>query len=372
LGELASALGYPILAESSSQMRSALKGHPLACPEFGWLLCSAPFRRRYPPDVLLCLGATPTCVEVERWALDSAASRHVLCEYASPDATGAAGVLAPGELAASLYTIGRHVGGGAHRPSASQRAFAAALLEGGRACRTLVGEELARESGIAEGAAVACITRELPGDAQLCLGNSLPIRDLDAYVADGAEAVILSQRGANGIDGLVSGAAGSALGGARPTLLLLGDVSLLHDLGGLAVARLVRTPLVVAVLDNDGGRIFDQLPVRDLYGADAGIGLEGDADAGSAAEPGNDAAATPSAAYFWRTPPGCDFRHAARLFGLHYAAPATTAELSAALRAAFAAPGATLVHVRVGADSARAVQGRVLARLTALHTAAAA
>jgi 2-succinyl-5-enolpyruvyl-6-hydroxy-3-cyclohexene-1-carboxylate synthase len=378
LGELASALGYPILAESSSQMRHALKEHPLACPEFGWLLCSARLRRRHPCDVLLCLGATPTCVEIERWALDSAASRHVLGEYECPDPTGAAVVLAPGDLAASLHALRRHVGSSAHRPGAAQRAFSAALLAADRVCRTLVSEELAREPGIAEGAAVACVARELPREAQLCLGNSLPIRDLDAYAADGAAAVILSQRGANGIDGLIAGAAGSALGSARPTLLLLGDVSLVHDLGGLAVARVLHTPLVLAVLDNDGGRIFDQLPVRDLYGTEAAAGrgddtdVDGDGDGDTdidgdpAAAAGNGAGGAPRGANFWRTPPGCDFRHAAGLFGLQYAAPATTAELASAIRAALVTHGATLLHVRVGADSARAVRARVLSRLAAL------
>jgi 2-succinyl-5-enolpyruvyl-6-hydroxy-3-cyclohexene-1-carboxylate synthase len=158
-------------------------------------------------------------------------------------------------------------------------------------------------------------------------------------VTDIADVVILSQRGANGIDGLVSGAAGSALATRLPTLLLLGDVSLLHDLGGLAVARRLHTPLVLAVLDNAGGRIFDQMPVHDLYEADPRLGQ------------------------FWRTTPGLDLRHAARLFGLQYASPATEAELSTATREAIQRNSATLLHVRVGPDSARAVRERVLARL---------
>jgi 2-succinyl-5-enolpyruvyl-6-hydroxy-3-cyclohexene-1-carboxylate synthase len=155
--------------------------------------------------------------------------------------------------------------------------------------------------------------------------------------------VILSQRGANGIDGLISGAAGSALATRLPTLLLLGDVSMLHDLGGLAVARLLRTPLVIAVLDNAGGRIFDQLPVHALYEDDAGL------------------------AQFWLTAPGCDLSYAARLFGLRYASPASDPELSAATRDALQMNSATLLHVRVGPESARTVRERVLARLAASY-----
>jgi 2-succinyl-5-enolpyruvyl-6-hydroxy-3-cyclohexene-1-carboxylate synthase len=339
LAELASALGAPILAEASSQMRFALNSHPLSCPEFGWLLGSEAIRRLHAPDALLCLGATPTCAGFEPWALESGAARLVLAEHGCPDPLGGARVMACGELAASLEMLRREIASVRHQPHAEQQAFTDALLESGRSCRALIREELASESGLAEGAAVACIARALPTGAQWMLGNSLPIRDVDAYVTDIADVVILSQRGANGIDGLVSGAAGSALATRLPTLLLLGDVSLLHDLGGLAVARRLHTPLVLAVLDNAGGRIFDQMPVHDLYEADPRLGQ------------------------FWRTTPGLDLRHAARLFGLQYASPATEAELSTATREAIQRNSATLLHVRVGPDSARAVRERVLARL---------
>jgi 2-succinyl-5-enolpyruvyl-6-hydroxy-3-cyclohexene-1-carboxylate synthase len=347
LAQLAGAVGFPILAEASSQMRFALKSS-LACPEFGWLLCSEPLRRRHAPDLLLYLGATPTCAELERWALESAAPRYVLAEHGSPDSQGNARVVGQGDLALSLEALRREISALEHRPHAAQRAFADGLLDAGRACAALVREELAAEPALAEGAAVACIAGALPDGAQWMLGNSLPLRDVDAYVSDCADVVILSQRGANGIDGLVSGAAGSALGAALPTLLLLGDVSLLHDLSGLDAARSLRTPLVLAVIDNDGGRIFDQLPVHELYEAE------------------------PDFAPFWRTSPGVDLRHSAALFGLHYSAPTTETELALAAREALHRNSATLLHVRVGRDSARRVRERVQVRLAASHPEASA
>ena len=109
LAQLATALGFPIFAEASSQMRFALRSHPLACPEFGWLLCSEASRRRHAPDQLLCLGATPTCSDFERWALDSGASRYVLCEHESPDPLGTARVIAHGDLALSLDVLQREI-----------------------------------------------------------------------------------------------------------------------------------------------------------------------------------------------------------------------------------------------------------------------
>jgi 2-succinyl-5-enolpyruvyl-6-hydroxy-3-cyclohexene-1-carboxylate synthase len=343
LAALAGAVGFPILAEASSQMRFALKGHALACPDFDWLLCSEPLRRRHAPDLLLYLGATPTCSELERWALESGASRYVLADHGSPDSQGNARVIGQGDLALSLEALRLEISLLKVGPHPAQRAFADGLLDSGRACAALVREELASEPAIAEGAAVACIARALPDGAQWMLGNSLPLRDVDAYVSDCADVVTLSQRGANGIDGLVSGAAGSALGTGLPTLLLLGDVSLLHDLSGLAVAGSLRTPLVLAVIDNDGGRIFDQLPVHALYETQ------------------------PDLARFWLTCPGFDLRHSAALFGLQYSAPTTETELSTAVREALHRNCATLLHVRVGRDSARSVRERVQVRLSAMH-----
>jgi 2-succinyl-5-enolpyruvyl-6-hydroxy-3-cyclohexene-1-carboxylate synthase len=339
LAQLATALGFPILAEAASQMRFELSEHPLACPEFPWLLASALFRRNHAPDILLCLGAAPTCSGFEPWALDSGASRYLLSEDEGPDPLGTARMIAHGDLGSSLDLLQREVESINRPPHAQQHAFAAALVDGGRVCQRLIRKELASEPDLAEGAAVACIAQALPSGTQWVLGNSLPIRDVDAYVFSNSDVVILSQRGANGIDGLVSGAVGSALGTQVPTLLLLGDVSLLHDIGGLALARLVHMPLVVAVLDNDGGRIFDQLPVHGLYGAEAAL------------------------ADFWRTPPGCKLEHAALLFDLHYSSPATWAELSAATREALRTNSATLLHVRVGPGSARNVCERVLSGL---------
>jgi 2-succinyl-5-enolpyruvyl-6-hydroxy-3-cyclohexene-1-carboxylate synthase len=187
---------------------------------------------------------------------------------------------------------------------------------------------------------VRAAVESMPPGSLLVVGNSLPVRLLDAFVPAGARSVrVASQRGANGIDGLVSGAAGAALAAGDPTLLLLGDVSLAHDLGGLAAARLVKSPLVVLVVDNGGGRIFDQLPVAKLY------------------------AGRPERAELWLTPPHLELEHAGPLFGIPYAAPASLDELRAALRRGFEHAGATLVHVRVAPQSAQSALQRIKAEL---------
>ena len=93
-----------------------------------------------------------------------------------------------------------------------------------------------------------------------CVASSMPVRDLDTYAAAGGAPVpVAANRGASGIDGTVATAAGFARGLGRPVTLLIGDLALLHDLNSLAMLRDV--PVVVVVLNNDGGGIFSFLPV---------------------------------------------------------------------------------------------------------------
>ncbi len=334
---LARRLGFPIFAEAASQLRFALQDHELSLPLFDWLLSVPGAAARHRPDLLLCLGATPTSSAFERWA--AGARRIVLAPHGLPDPLGSAELVASGDLQRGLTELCRQLG-----PEPSRSAAAAAWVEGLKSAHGLarkrVAAALERPSAVlSEGLAVKSVVESLPDGSVLALGNSLPIRDVDAYVTHTASLRVTSQRGANGIDGLLSGAIGSAIGSRSPTLLLLGDVSLLHDLGALASAQLCQAPLVIGVVDNAGGRIFDQLPVEKLYGAE------------------------PDAAALWRTPPRAELSHAAALFGLRYAAPDTEEAVRRATAEAMEQPGPTLLHLRVGAESAAELRRTVLAEL---------
>jgi 2-succinyl-5-enolpyruvyl-6-hydroxy-3-cyclohexene-1-carboxylate synthase len=190
-----------------------------------------------------------------------------------------------------------------------------------------------------EGQAMRAVLGALPAGALLALGNSLPVRTMDTYgrARPGGPAV-LSQRGASGIDGLISSAAGAASAGERPVALVLGDVSFAHDLGGLAAARQLgkRAPLAVIVIDNQGGRIFEQLPIAEL-----------DAKLFST---------------HWLTPPACDVRAAAAVFGHSYVRVENPDALSEAVAGALRPEaGCTVIHAVVEPGSAAADARRIQA-----------
>ena len=134
----------------------------------------------------------------------------------------------------------------------------------------------------------------LPPQATLVVASSMPIRDVETFFpARETPFRVLSNRGANGIDGTVSTAFGVAAAAREPVVLLIGDVALAHDIGGLLAASRLGLKLVIVLLDNDGGGIFDFLP---------------------AAREGEDFV------QHIATPHGLDFEHAAALYGLRLGA----------------------------------------------------
>ena len=111
---------------------------------------------------------------------------------------------------------------------------------------------------------VCTLVDALPEGAVLMSSNSMPVRDMDSYVTSVRSLQCTSNRGTAGIDGVVSTALGiAATDTHRATVLHIGDIALLHDLGGLTAARRFNLQLTVVCVDNGGGEIFSLLPIAD-------------------------------------------------------------------------------------------------------------
>ncbi|CAJ1894326.1 2-succinyl-5-enolpyruvyl-6-hydroxy-3-cyclohexene-1-carboxylic-acid synthase [Aeromonas jandaei] len=160
-------------------------------------------------------------------------------------------------------------------------------------------------------------------EGQLFVGNSMPARLMDMLGETGkGPSRVMTNRGASGIDGLIATAYGFAQSSNQPTTLLIGDLSALHDLNSLALLSKASQPLVVILLNNDGGSIFRMLPVPT-----EGVLLES----------------------YYRLPHGLGFEHAAAMFGLAYRAPTTLAEFEQEYGLALKG-GVTLIEIRVPSE----------------------
>ena len=179
----------------------------------------------------------------------------------------------------------------------------------------------------------------LPAGGRLFLGNSMIIRLVDALAQLPAGYPIYGNRGASGIDGLLSTAAGVLRGDDRPLLALVGDLSALYDLNALALFRQSPAPAAIIVINNNGGQIFSLLP-------------------------------TPEAVRekFYVMPQQVEFRHAAALFGLRYAQPTDFAGLKTCLDQAWRQPAggeATLIELRVPSQDGAELFRRLVAGMAA-------
>jgi 2-succinyl-5-enolpyruvyl-6-hydroxy-3-cyclohexene-1-carboxylate synthase len=302
LAALADQLALPLLAEPLSGAR---RGRA-AVAHYDALLRDPDFAAAHAPELVLRFGDLPTSKPLRQWlhGLD-ALQISFDAEGAWQDPAGRVGTIVtadPRVLAPQKPRTDRDwldAWRGADRAAAA--AIAATLSE-------LSEPRVAAELGV-----------RLPAEATLVVASSMPVRDVETFFpARDAPPRVLSNRGANGIDGTVSTAFGVAATGV-PTVLLIGDVALAHDVGGLMAARRLGLPLVIVLLNNDGGGIFHFLPVE-REGADFEQHVA--------------------------TPHGLDFAHAAALYGLGHVRVTSPEELREALDGALAADSATILEVR--------------------------
>ena len=242
-------LGLPVLAEPTSQLRRSETG---AAVESYESLLRAGWSLQHGPDLVLRLGATPTSRVLNRWLAAAAAPTFLVDPNQSwrDQDQVATNVLScePQPLLEALPTVDRS----AWREqwvSAGKRASAAIAA-------TLV------TTPVHEGHVVKALASRLPESGQVFIGSSMPIRAADSFwPLTRPQQRFYGNRGASGIDGLVSSGLGVATArNPAPTVLLLGDLSLYHDMNGLWALQRHGIKATLVVCDNNGGGVFNFQP----------------------------------------------------------------------------------------------------------------
>ena len=322
LAALSHVLGAPLLADPLSQLRWGPHDRSTVVDRYDAALRHEATAAALVPDLIVRLGAVPTSktliqymqrhgdvplvvVDATRWPDPSL----MAAEIVHADPTPLCGAL--------LQAVTSE--GSRHGDSAWLEAWCRADERAGDA---LVWH-LAGLAEPFEGRVLATVAESLPAQATLMVSSSMPVRDLDAFAAgDGRSLRMLANRGANGIDGVISTALGAAAvrdAGAGPLVLVIGDIAFYHDMNGLLAARLHQLDATIVVINNDGGGIFSFLP--------------------QAARP----------AHFeqlFGTPHGLTFASTAALYDAQYHRPTDAAELRAAVDTGIGGRGLHVIEVR--------------------------
>ena len=176
-----------------------------------------------------------------------------------------------------------------------------------------------------EGRTIRELQKQIPEDGQIFVANSMSIRDFDYFWFSGeSKATLYGNRGVNGIDGTISTALGLATNGL-PTYLVTGDLSLFHDLNGLAVAKTHNLNLTIILHNNDGGGIFEYLPQKGTKHFD----------------------------YLFSTSQGLDYSGAAKLYGCDYTKIASPDELSTVLANVSSESGVHIIEIPTNREYSR-------------------
>ncbi|MGO9487484.1 MAG: 2-succinyl-5-enolpyruvyl-6-hydroxy-3-cyclohexene-1-carboxylic-acid synthase [Solirubrobacteraceae bacterium] len=296
--ELARAAGWPLLADPLSGARRGAA----AIAHYDAILRDGSAREGLLPDLVVRVGDLPVSKPLREWLASLAGTQQVALdpEGAWQDPAGT--------LTASLAL---EPAGACQRLALEVEANDPDWLGGWRSADELAAEAIAGvlgAAGLSEPAVASELGVLLPADSTLFVSSSMPVRDIETFwPARPDPPRVLCNRGANGIDGVVSSAFGAAAAGDGRVVLLIGDVALAHDIGGLLAASRLGLKLTIVLLDNGGGGIFDFLALSRTP-----VALESDPSAPATGE------AEDLYTRHVATPTGLHFARAAALYGLQH------------------------------------------------------
>jgi 2-succinyl-5-enolpyruvyl-6-hydroxy-3-cyclohexene-1-carboxylate synthase len=327
LGELARALGAPLLADPLSQLRWGSHDRTTLIDRYDAILRHPVTADTLGPDLILRMGALPTSKALFQWIEKQTSARLVVVDPARwPD---------PSLRATQMIQADPRLLCEALLPTVTKNTNDPDWLKRWESANDMAGGALVKYSSSLsepfEGAALAEIVACLPNRATLFVSSSMPVRDLDTFGEGDARSIrVIANRGANGIDGVISSALGVAAASrgsdAGPVVLAIGDIAFYHDMNGLLASKLHSLDATIVVINNDGGGIFSFLP---------------------------QAANRKHFEKLFGTPHGLDFSSAARLYGATYHRAVNAEALRQGITAGVEGKGLHIIELRT--DRARNV-----------------
>jgi 2-succinyl-5-enolpyruvyl-6-hydroxy-3-cyclohexene-1-carboxylate synthase len=287
------------------------------------------------PDWIIRFGAPPTSKALNTYLLNQRGAQQTQVNlpgtWSDPElsATQVLTVDDPGEILLELSKI---------EQTDPDRAWLPAWLQAESATLTAIRSVLDEEGLVSEPSAIIDLADVIPGGRTVFAGNSMPVRDIDSFwptTSDLSSIVFFrGNRGASGIDGVVSTALGVAARSYGFLVAVIGDVSFYHDMNGLLAAQRHGLSATIVLINNDGGGIFSFLPQHEQ---------------------------SEDFETLFGTPHGLDFSHVGPLYGVGFQRVETRQEYRDALKASFSTPGVQVIEVRTDREANLRLHQRIWA-----------
>ena len=325
---LSEATGFPLLADPLSGARFGEEGGRPRISASDLFLRDPAVRDRLRPDHILRVGGLPASAGVLTFLEECGSLPQVVVGEGPPrkSSLAVASRYVQSDVATTLCELAAGVG-----PASAPGDWREAWDRLDRTAREAI---QGARGDFFEGDVLSTVVNALPAGGTLFVSNSMPVRDLDAFGGTGPKRVsVLGNRGASGIDGIVSTVAGIAAAvssgaeeeegsNAPPVVAVLGDLAFYHDMNGLLAIGQNRLNVLLVLINNDGGGIFHMLPIRERE---------------------------PEFTRYFATPHGLDFSRAAELYEIPYSL-LKPCSLSEDLREALLEPGPRILEIRTDRD----------------------
>ncbi|NWJ48094.1 MAG: 2-succinyl-5-enolpyruvyl-6-hydroxy-3-cyclohexene-1-carboxylic-acid synthase [Chloroflexi bacterium] len=318
LVKLAETLQFPILADPLSGLRTGSHDKNLIIDNYDAFLRDEAIVAGFAPSMVLRFGAMPTAKPVLLWLKRFSECPQIVVD--SGDGWQEPTMLATEIIHADPTLLCRDLCMQlADSQSTTENSWLSGWLEASHLAHETVQAIMGELDEPFEGKIFTELRELLPEGAILFSSNSMPVRDMDTFFSSTDRNIrLMCNRGANGIDGVVSSALGAGAVTSAPLTLVIGDLSFYHDMNGLLAAKLHQLNATIILINNDGGGIFSFLP--------------------QASYPEN-------FELLFGTPHGLDFRHVAALYGAEYTLSTNWHTFREAVSSSFAKPGLKIIEI---------------------------
>ena len=301
--QLSRITGFPVFADGTSQFRTGINDNDLIITNYDAFLRSNEVLKKFQPDIILQFGRTPTSVSLENYFAKIRSVRILINEYGDcydPSAN------ASKNIKADVYSFVDELIKKIDKSSVNKnKSWVKFLLQLDDLCEWIKLEFINNSHLIDETNTIVHISRNIPEKSVLFVSNSTPVRDLEYFLQKTNKNYTVHQnRGASGIDGIISTALGIAEANKERTFLLTGDLAFYHDLSSLYNAKSKYINLTIILINNKGGGLFNFLPIvkeKEVFKK------------------------------YFQTPLLLDFEKIVKIFGLDYKLVKTSTQLNLAL-----------------------------------------